>query len=115
MNPINLLFVSVLTLLSGVDIDRTQVHPSDCGDKIDVKVVAEASTNGQANGKVKFEVKDASKNSSRDMYLICEKVTGRILNDKTTHTPAFDKLKKGDYFCIVSIGDCSKKVNFTIE
>ena len=103
---ITLLLVFAGNLKAGYDTLQ-----KDC-DAIDTKVEVTESTNGLYNGKATITL---VKGSSRNVkYIFCE-AAGKVLNEGKFGVNSIDGLKKGEYICIVSTAECSKKISFTIS
>jgi hypothetical protein len=86
--------------------------PQDC-DKIDANAEVVDSSNGQNNGSVKVNlIKGSLKNLK---YIFCAYDNGKVLNESNFQSNTIEGLAPGQYFCVVSNDDCSKKISFTIK
>ena len=99
-----------LPLLFGGNLNAHKGLQKDC-DAIDVKVEVKESTNGLDNGQATITL---VKGSTRNVkYIFCAP-DGKVLNEGKFSVNTMEGLKKGDYICIVSTSECSKKISFTI-
>lgn len=110
MKPSGFLAIALLCL-SASAFSTTRGPVQDC-DKIDVRMEVINTSNGQDNGQVKVELVKGSQRSIK--YIFCKK-DGKVLNENQFGTNGLNGLTKGEYICIVSNDDCSKKVDFTIK
>lgn len=110
MNLFNILMVAVPLFFGGNLVAENGTLQKDCN-AVDVKVEVKESTNGLDNGQATITL---VKGSSRNVkYIFCAP-DGKVLNEGKFSVNTMEGLKKGDYICIVSTSECSKKISFTI-
>ena len=80
--------------------------------KIEAKIEVVDSSNGLSNGQVKVELVRGAQRGLK--YIFCSE-SGKVLNENQFGTNNLNGLPKGDYFCLVSNSDCTKKISFTIK
>ena len=100
----------MLPLLFGGNLSADNVLQKDCN-SIEATAEVKDSANGQDNGQVTITLVKGDKRNVK--YIFCES-GGKVLNEGKFSVNTMDGLKKGNYICIVSTSDCSKKVSFTI-
>lgn len=83
----------------------------DC-EKIQADVEVTPTTNGSDNGQVRIHVTKGNLQGIR--YIFCA-ATGKVLNETRFESNSLSGLAQGEYFCIVSNADCTKKISFTIK
>ena len=95
---------------TGAFSDKVKL-PQNC-DKIEAEVEVVNTSDGRDNGRAKVKmIKGDLKNIK---YIFCVE-SGKVLNEDQFQKNSLDGLKRGEYFCIVSNSDCSKKISFTIK
>jgi len=110
MKLFKFLMVALPLLFGGTLNAHKGTLQKDC-DAIDVKVEVKESTNGLDNGEATITL---VKGSSRNVkYIFCSP-DGKVLNEGKFNVNTMEGLKKGDYICIISTSECSKKISFTI-
>jgi hypothetical protein len=82
-------------------------------DKIEVDVEVQDSHSAQSNGIVTINLIRGTLTNLK--YIFCASENGKVLNEGTFHVNSIENLAPGEYFCIVSNNDCSKKISFTIK
>lgn len=97
-----------LGLSSFSTISLTQV----C-DKIEAQPEVIHTSNGEDNGGVQIKLAKGSLKSLK--FIFCAQKDGRVLNENKFQQSSIEGLPPGDYFCIVSNDECSKKISFTIK
>jgi hypothetical protein len=111
MKMINSLLIIILCVSIGIAPVWSKEFQADC-DKIEIKIETENTSNGLHNGKIKVNLTKGDKKSAK--YIFCE-TSGKVLNENRLDNDSLEGLKKGNYICIISTSDCSKKINFTID
>jgi hypothetical protein len=109
MKAIRVLVIIVFTII--IVNSPCWSRSSEC-DKIEAKIETEKTVSGQANGKVKVNLLKGDRSSAK--YIFC-KAEGEVLNENHFDKDSLDGLPKGDYICIISTSECTKKISFTIE
>ncbi len=82
-------------------------------DKIEVDVRVQDTQGAQSNGTVTLNLIRGSLTNLK--YIFCASENGKVLNEGKFQVSSMDNLAPGEYFCIVSNSDCSKKISFTIK
>jgi hypothetical protein len=106
----------ILVLLLSVQLAGNfaiaSVQPFQECRQVDAKVETTDSSNGRDNGVALVTITRGSTNDAK--FIFCEQA-GKVLNEGKFSINKIDNLKKGEYFCIVSTRECSKKVIFSIN
>lgn len=103
----------LLALLAGnVNIVSAPIQLFQECNQVEVKVETTDTSNGNDNGSVAMTIIRGTSNNA--LYIFCER-SGKVLNEGNLNNNKIDNLKRGEYFCVVSTRECSKKVNFTIN
>lgn len=83
-------------------------------DKIEANaIVQNTSSPGHNDGVVKIQLLKGSLTNLR--FIFCAYSNGQVLNQEKFHQKDLRNLPPGEYFCVVSNSDCSKKIDFTIK
>lgn len=101
------LFFCLLT----VGFSHATIWLQDC-DKIEAETEVVNTSNGLDNGQVEVKVTKGSERGIK--YIFCV-VSGKVLNESRFEINILTGLPAGDYFCLISNADCTKKINFTIK
>ena|SRR5690349_9585952 len=103
----------LLALMAGnAKIVSAPIQPFQECNQVEVKVETTNASGDTDNGSVTITIVRGSANGAR--FIFCER-SGKVLNQENLNSNKVDNLKKGEYFCVVSTRECSKKVNFTIN
>ncbi len=84
----------------------------DC-DKIEANAIVKDASQGQSDGSVKVELVKGSRQGLRYIFYSHDKK--RFLNEEKYDQNTVSGLAPGEYLCVVTNDECTKKINFTIK